>query len=85
MDPLQLVELAAAALILTGGVFLYRRKPAKGDSAADAGDGRYGSQGAVLLFVIAIIIAIHGSGALQYHPSASEIETYQGLKQMSGH
>ena len=81
MDALQLVELAAAALILAGGVFLYRRKPA----AADADDGRYGSQGAVLLFVIAIIIAIHGSGALQYHPTASEIETYQGLKQMSGH
>ena len=86
MNLLQLVELVAAALILAGGVFLYRRRPAK-DDAGDEGDdgGHYGSQGAVLLFVIAIIIAIHGSGALEYHPSASEIETYQGLKGLTGH
>jgi len=80
MDPLQLIELAAAVLILVAGVVLYRRKPAEGTE-----DGHYGSQGAVLLIVIAVLIAIHGSGALNYHPSASELETYQGLKQMSGH
>jgi len=83
MDPLRLIELVAAALIIGAGIGLYRRKPAKEEGAG--GEGGYGSQGAVLLFVIAIIIAIHGSGALQYHPTASEIETYQGLKQMSGH
>ena len=40
----------------------------------DAERDRYGSQGAVLLFVIAVIMAIHGLGALDYRPSASELE-----------
>ena len=75
-DPIRLIEVVAAVMILGAGVWLYRRKPAEG---ADDGGG-YGSQGAVLLFVIAVIIAIHGLGGLDYHPSASELETYQGMK-----
>ena len=69
-----MIELAVAALVLGGGIWLYRAR-----KQADEG---YGSQGAVLLFVIAVILAIHGSGALKYHPSASELETYKGLKGM---
>ncbi len=76
LDPFRLLELVAAVLILGAGVMLYRRKPAPGDV------DRYGSQGAVLLFVLAVIIGIHALGGLEYHPSASELETYKGLKDM---
>ena len=78
MDLFRMLELLAAVLIPGAGIMLYRRKP-----AADDVD-RYGSQGGVLLFVIAIIIGIHALGGLDYHPSKSELETYQGLKDM-GH
>ena len=44
------IELAVAALILLAGVVLYRRRD-KSDS--------YGSQGAVILFVVSAIVAIH--------------------------
>ena len=81
-DPIRLIEVVAAAMILGAGIWLYRRKPAKGeDSGAD--DGGYGSQGAVLLFVIAVIIAIHGLGGLNYHPSESELEMYKGMQEMT--
>jgi hypothetical protein len=77
-DPIRLIEVVAAVMILGAGIWLYRRKPAEG-----ADDGNYGSQGAVLLFVIAVIIAIHGLGGLNYHPSASELEMYQGMQEMT--
>ena len=48
--------------------------------AGGGDDGQYGSQGAVLLFVVAIIIAIHAIGGLDYRPSASELDMLQGLK-----
>jgi hypothetical protein len=64
-----LIELAAAVLILAAGVWVYRRPKPEGDS--------YGSQGAVILFVIAAIMAIHAIGALKYHPSAAEAEYLQ--------
>lgn len=60
-----IVEIAVAAALFAGGVLLYRRK------APD--DGGYGSQGAVILFVIAAILFIHGFGLLEYRPSASEL------------
>ncbi len=71
MDPFRLVELVAAILILGAGVFLYRRKP------AGPNDGNYGSQGAVILLVIAVIIGIHALGGLDYHPSQSEMEYFK--------
>jgi hypothetical protein len=80
MTILSMLELLVAALMLAAGVFLYRRKPAKGEDDGD--DGHYGSQGAVLLFVVAVIMVIHGVGALEYHPSASEIEMAKGLAGM---
>jgi asparagine N-glycosylation enzyme membrane subunit Stt3 len=61
----RLIELIAAVLILAAGVYLYRRRD-KSDS--------YGSQGAVILFVVAAIMAIHALGALDYHPSTAEAE-----------
>ncbi|MFL6740371.1 MAG: hypothetical protein ACJ8FF_02525 [Sphingomicrobium sp.] len=80
MTPLAMIEVAAAALILGGAIWLYRRKPAGVDAS-----GGYGSQGAVLLLVIAVIVAIHGLGGMNYHPSASEREMYEGMKGMTGH
>jgi len=64
-----LIELGAALLILAAGVWVYRRPKAEGDS--------YGSQGAVILFVVAVIMAIHAIGALEYHPSAAEAEYFR--------
>jgi hypothetical protein len=62
----QILELTIAAALFLTGVVLYRRR-----SAVDAS---HGSQGAVLLFVIAVILAIHGSGLLEYRPSAAELQ-----------
>ena len=63
-----MLELAAAVAILVAGVWLYRRR--------DTGDS-YGSQGAVLLFAVAAIMAIHALGGLDYRPSAAELEARQ--------
>jgi hypothetical protein len=65
MMPLSMVEIGVAALMLVGGVWLYRRR------APD--DGSYGSQGAVILFIIAAILLIHGLGLMEYRPSAAEL------------
>jgi ABC-type nickel/cobalt efflux system permease component RcnA len=62
----RMIELVAAVLILGFGIWLYRRNKAV--------DGGYGSQGAVLLFVVAAIMLIHSLGGLDYHPSQSELE-----------
>ena len=59
------IELIAALLILGAGIWFYRRRD-KADS--------YGSQGAVILFVIAVIMAIHALGLMEYRPSQSELE-----------
>jgi len=69
MTSLRMIELAAAVLILAASVWLYRRnKPV---------DGGYGSQGAVVLLVIAAIMAIHALGALDYHPSKGELDYFK--------
>jgi len=64
-----LIELGAALVILAAGIWVYRRPKAEGDS--------YGSQGAVILFVVAVIMGIHAIGALEYHPSAAEAEYFR--------
>ncbi len=68
----RMIELAAAIAILAFGIWLYRRRD-KADS--------YGSQGAVLLFVIAAIMGIHALGGLDYRPSQSELEAHQERSQ----
>ena len=63
----RMIEFAAAALILGAGIYLYRRpKTDKSDT--------YGSQGAVIMFVIAIIMGTHALGGFDYRPSQSELE-----------
>jgi hypothetical protein len=81
MTILSMLEVLIAVIMLAAGVFLYRHKPAEGETEDD---GHYGSQGAVLLFVIAVIMVIHGFGGLEYRPSASELETAKALAGM-GH
>ena len=72
MKPLSMVELAVAVALLAAGVWLYRRPKTPADGADS-----YGSQGAVILFVVAVIIAIHALGGLNYHPSAAEAEYFK--------
>ena len=62
----RMIELALALVILAAAVRLYRRnRPV---------DGSYGSQSAVILLVVALIMGIHALGGLDYHPSAGELE-----------
>ena len=67
----QVIEVAIGVAIAVAGVWLYRRRTS--GAGAEGNDGQYGSQGAVILFVIAAIVLIHGLGLLEYHPSASEL------------
>ncbi len=66
MTALSIAEVAFAALLIAAGVWLYR-KGAREDS-------NHGSQGAVILFVVAAILLIHGLGLMEYRPSAAELE-----------
>lgn len=81
MTILSMLEVLIALLLLAAGVWIYRAKPAR--DAAEGDVNRYGSQGAVLLFVIAVIMVAHGFGAFEYRPSKTEIETYKGLSEMT--
>ncbi len=69
MPVTQMIEVALAAALIVGGVLLYRRRGRE--------DRRRGSQGAVILIFIGLILAIHGLGLLEYRPSQSEIEARQ--------
>ena len=62
------IELAAAVVLLVAGVYFYRRR--------DTSDS-YGSQGAVILFVVAAIMLIHALGVLDYRPSNAEAEYFK--------
>jgi hypothetical protein len=54
-----MIEVAVAVAMIAAGLWVYRRG---------------GSQGAVILFVIAAIMIIHGLGFMEYRPSAAELE-----------
>jgi hypothetical protein len=62
-----MIELAVAVVLIGVGIVLYRRPK------TDETD-KYGSQGAVILFVVAAIMGIHALGGLDYHPSAAEAD-----------
>jgi hypothetical protein len=66
MTMLQLLEVAAAVLLLGGGVWLQVKSKRE--------DARHGSQGAVILIMIGAIVAIHGLGLMEYRPSRAEME-----------
>jgi hypothetical protein len=65
---------AAFGVAMLGAAFWLYRRPA---SATEGGARHYGSQGAVILLIVAAILLIHGLGGLEYHPSQAEIEMIQ--------
>jgi hypothetical protein len=73
----RMIELAVAVIFLVAAVWLYRRPRGDGDGA----DAQYGSQGAVLLLVVGLIMTIHALGVLDYHPSASELDAMKAQGQ----
>jgi hypothetical protein len=60
-----LLELLVAFAAAAAGIWLYRKR--------GADDPRRGSQGAVLLFALAAILAIHGLGLLEYRPMGNHL------------
>ena len=73
LSPGAMAEVVVGVAMFVGALWLYRR-PAP---ATDEGGGNYGSQGAVILLIVAAILLIHGLGGLEYHPSQAEIEAAQ--------
>jgi len=65
MSATQILELGVAAALIALGIWQYRKRDSQG--------ARYGSQGAVILFVIAALLIVHGSGLLEYQPSPAEM------------
>jgi hypothetical protein len=61
------VPLGAAVVFIVAAVILYRRRGAEGED-------KTGSQTAVIMLVIGVILAIYGLGLLEYRPSQSEID-----------
>ena len=61
----QIIELVVAVALIVLGVLQYRKRSADGSP--------YGSQSAVILFVVAALLLIHGLGLLEYRPSAAEL------------
>ena len=67
-----MAELTVAVLLLVAGVMLYRRRD---------GSDSYGSQGAVLLFVVGAIVAIHALSLMDYHPTSAETDMVRARAQ----
>ena len=65
MTTAQIIEVAIAVALIAGAVVLYRRR--------GRDDPNHGSQSAVLLLVVGIIMLIHGLGLLEYRPSSADI------------
>ena len=70
MTTQQIVEVALAAVLIVGGILIYRRR--------GAADPNHGSQSAVLMMVAGAILAVHGLGLLEYRPSQAELEARGG-------
>jgi hypothetical protein len=62
-----IIELIIAAALIVGAVVLYRRRGAEGEA-------KTGSQTAVLMLIIGLIMAVHGLGLLEYRPSRAEMD-----------
>jgi hypothetical protein len=62
---MQVIEVVAGIAIIAVGIWLYRKGARE--------DAQHGSQGAVLLFVVAALLLIHGLGLMEYRPSAAEL------------
>ena len=60
-----ILELVFAVALIVAAIVLYRRR--------GRDDPNHGSQTAVLLLVIGVVMLIHGLGLLDYRPSPGEI------------
>jgi hypothetical protein len=63
MTPREMVEVAFALLLIGGGAWLQVRGRRE--------DAEHGSQGAVILIIVGLILAIHGLGLLEYRAPES--------------
>ncbi|HVF83224.1 MAG TPA: hypothetical protein VM913_03515 [Sphingomicrobium sp.] len=61
-----ILKLVAAILLIGAGIWQYRRR------ARDP-ENRYGSQSAVLLLTVGVILLVVALGGLDYRPSAGEL------------
>ena len=64
-----MIEIAAGVVLIGAAIWLYRKGARE--------DANHGSQGAVILLVVAAILLIHGFGGLDYRPSEAELEALQ--------
>ena len=60
-----ILELVFAVALIVAAIVLYRRRGRE--------DPQHGSQTAVLVLVIGVVMLIHGLGLLDYRPSPSEL------------
>ncbi len=65
MSTQQVIEILVALALIALGVWQYRKRDAQG--------ARYGSQGAVILFVVAALVLVHALALLEYRPSPAEM------------
>ena len=63
MTTASIIEIAFGAALMVGAVVLYRRRGPEGEA-------KTGSQSAVILLIVGLILLIHGSGLLEYRHSA---------------
>jgi hypothetical protein len=75
MTTTQIIEVAVAAVLIGGGIWLQVRGKRE--------DAQHGSQGAMILLAVGAIMGAHGLGLFEYRPSQSELErmTDQGQSQ----
>ena len=62
MTTREIIEIALAVLLIGGGIWAYRRG---------------GTQGAVILMIVGVIVAVHALGLMQYRPTRAEVEMAQ--------
>ena len=65
MTPIEIIEVAIAALLIGAGI--WRQVKTRRTSP------NRGSQTAVVLIVVGLIVGIHGLGLMEYRPSEGEL------------
>ena len=66
MTTVQLIEVAVAAALIGAGIWRQVRTRRTSPNR--------GSQTAVILIIVGLIVAIHGLGLMEYRPSKGELE-----------